>query len=77
MRTLWQKSSYSGVDAEDCLELAPHEPHIALRESETPDDTLTATPKALAALIRACKTPAGRQRQPTQRPTAHLEMRGG
>ncbi|MEU1120760.1 MULTISPECIES: DUF397 domain-containing protein [unclassified Streptomyces] len=52
MRTQWQKSSYSGVEAEDCVELAPHEPHAALRESDDPDAVIATTRPALSALIR-------------------------
>ncbi|MEU6991621.1 DUF397 domain-containing protein [Streptomyces sp. NPDC046465] len=52
---LWQKSSYSGAGDEDCVEVARHEARNLLRESDTPDATLTVTPEGLAALIRTCK----------------------
>ncbi|MET7363538.1 DUF397 domain-containing protein [Streptomyces sp. NPDC005562] len=57
MSVQWQKSSFSGAGGENCVELAPQDPRITLRESETPDDTLTVTPKALAALIRGLRDP--------------------
>ncbi|WP_405862492.1 DUF397 domain-containing protein [Streptomyces sp. NBC_01515] len=34
----WQKSSFSGVEGGNCLELAHHESRILLRESEAPGD---------------------------------------
>ncbi|MFG2785828.1 DUF397 domain-containing protein [Streptomyces prunicolor] len=50
----WQKSSFSGIDAENCLELAHHEGRILLRESETPGDVLALPPERLWALMRHC-----------------------
>ncbi|MFF1376466.1 DUF397 domain-containing protein [Streptomyces sp. NPDC058308] len=55
MSPQWQKSSFSGIDAEDCVEAAHAEGHLLLRESDTPHATLTVTPEGLAALIRTCK----------------------
>ncbi|MFK4065799.1 DUF397 domain-containing protein [Streptomyces sp. NPDC029674] len=56
----WQKSSFSGVDAEDCVELAGHQPHILLRESDAPDAVMAATRASLSALIRWQKSREGR-----------------
>lgn len=52
--TPWQKSSFSGVDAENCLELTHHEGRILLRESETPGDVLPLAPERLRDLIQHC-----------------------
>ena len=56
MSMQWQKSSFSGVEGGNCLELAHTTPHLLLRESETPNDVLTLTPGGLLALIRSLKT---------------------
>ncbi|MFD9905208.1 DUF397 domain-containing protein [Streptomyces sp. NPDC059063] len=55
MSPQWQKSSFSGVEGGNCIELAPREGHILLRESDTPDDILTLTRQELSALIRALR----------------------
>ncbi|GAA2624897.1 DUF397 domain-containing protein [Streptomyces vastus] len=48
----WQKSSFSG-DQANCLYVAATPTGtVHLRESDTPDTILTTTPTALAALIR-------------------------
>ncbi|GAB2955841.1 hypothetical protein GCM10023080_013570 [Streptomyces pseudoechinosporeus] len=48
----WQKSSFSG-DQANCLYVAATPAGtVHLRESDTPDTILTTTPTALAALIR-------------------------
>ncbi|WP_416965495.1 DUF397 domain-containing protein [Streptomyces sp. Agncl-13] len=52
----WQKSSFSGIDAENCLELAHHKGRILLRESDTPDMVVTAAPARLHTLLLAIKT---------------------
>ncbi|MEU9116279.1 DUF397 domain-containing protein [Streptomyces sp. NPDC048483] len=55
----WQKSSYSGGDdAPNCLEVAYAQAGVSLRESDTPDDTITASQGPLQAFIRAVR--AGR-----------------
>ncbi|WP_406170789.1 DUF397 domain-containing protein [Streptomyces sp. NBC_00996] len=51
----WQKSSFSGVDGEDCVELARAEAHLLLRESDAPGDVLALAPRGLLALIRHFK----------------------
>lgn len=56
----WQKSTFSG-DQANCVYVASathgdHPPTIHLRESDTPETTLTTTPEALAALIRTLNT---------------------
>lgn len=56
MSTQWQKSSFSGVNAENCLEVAHAEPHLLLRESDTPGDVLVLAPGGLLALIRHVRT---------------------
>jgi hypothetical protein len=48
----WQKSSYSGGPEGNCLYLATApDGTLRLRESDTPDTILTATPASLAALL--------------------------
>nr|WSY53902.1 DUF397 domain-containing protein [Streptomyces sp. NBC_00886] len=50
----WHKSSFSGVDAENCLELAHHEGRILLRESDTPSYVLALDLQRLRTLIQHC-----------------------
>ncbi|MEU5594240.1 DUF397 domain-containing protein [Streptomyces sp. NPDC020298] len=53
----WQKSSFSGGDADtNCLEMAAATPTTPrLRESDTPATVLTPAPTALHALLTALK----------------------
>ncbi|WP_019062997.1 DUF397 domain-containing protein [Streptomyces prunicolor] len=54
----WQKSTFSGGPEGNCLYVAPApDKTIRLRESDTPDVTLTTTPKGLTALLRHLKSP--------------------
>ncbi|MGW0563414.1 DUF397 domain-containing protein [Streptomyces sp. NPDC003016] len=51
----WQKSTFSG-DQANCVYVATApDGTVRLQESDTPDVTLTTTPSALAALIRAAR----------------------
>ncbi|MFC4505925.1 MULTISPECIES: DUF397 domain-containing protein [Streptomyces] len=52
----WQKSSFSGVDGEDCVEVAHAAPHVLLRESDSPATVLMVPPVSLLALIRQVRT---------------------
>ena len=53
---LWQKSSFSGGDADtDCLEIAATPTTLRLRESDEPATLLSPTPTALNALLTALK----------------------
>ncbi|MGW7048745.1 DUF397 domain-containing protein [Streptomyces avermitilis] len=52
----WQKSSFSGVEGGNCIELARSEPHLLLRESDAPGDVIALAPGGLLALIRQCKS---------------------
>lgn len=48
----WQKSSYStDADGTNCLELARHQGHIWIRESDDPSVALRTTPDRLRALL--------------------------
>ncbi|MFJ6725688.1 MULTISPECIES: DUF397 domain-containing protein [unclassified Streptomyces] len=48
----WQKSTFSGgAEGNACVELASTFGNIHLRESDTPVETLTTTPAALAHLL--------------------------
>ncbi|MGW0825498.1 DUF397 domain-containing protein [Streptomyces sp. NPDC002845] len=59
----WQKSSFS-EDQVNCVQVTtPPDGTIRLRESDTPDVTLTTAPEGLAALLRHVKTDAVRQRR--------------
>ena len=54
----WQKSTFSGGPEGECVYVAPSpDGTIRLRESNTPDVTLTTTPKGLSALLRHLKSP--------------------
>jgi hypothetical protein len=56
----WQKSTYS-AEAANCVYLAAGPTGtLHLRESDTPDTTLTTSPTALHTLVRTLKSPAGR-----------------
>ncbi|MEU9284866.1 DUF397 domain-containing protein [Streptomyces sp. NPDC048275] len=50
---LWQKSSFSGHDDDaDCVELAPRQSLVLLRECDEPGTVMTTTATGLAALVR-------------------------
>ena len=52
----WQKSTFSGGPEGECLYLAPTpDGTIRLRESDTPDVIIAATPEGLAGLLRRLK----------------------
>ncbi|MEV0484103.1 DUF397 domain-containing protein [Streptomyces sp. NPDC050508] len=55
----WQKSSFSGIEGGNCLELAHHKGRILLRESETPGDVLDRGP---APHRRPCPGPWSAER---------------
>lgn len=53
---VWQKSSYSGDDEADCVELAASQgTRTLLRESDEPGTVIETTGPGLAALIRAIR----------------------
>jgi hypothetical protein len=51
----WQKSSFSGGDGPNCVEMAQHEGGIAMRESDVPDNILVTSRANLAAFITGVK----------------------
>ncbi|MBK6019013.1 DUF397 domain-containing protein [Streptomyces sp. MBT53] len=52
----WQKSSYSGGDADtNCLEIAATPTTLHLRESDDPATLLTPAPTALNTMLIALK----------------------
>ncbi|MGW6454934.1 DUF397 domain-containing protein [Streptomyces sp. NPDC055078] len=51
----WQKSSFSGGDGPNCVEIAQHENSILLRESDTPALVITTDRAKLAAFIHGVK----------------------
>lgn len=51
----WQKSSFSGGNGPNCIEIAQHEGRILLRESDDPDVMVTTTPAKLKAFIMGVK----------------------
>lgn len=51
----WQKSSFSGANGADCVEIAHHASSLLVRESDAPSTVLATTPARLAALIRHTK----------------------
>lgn len=57
----WQKSSFSDGAGDNCVYVATTPTGtIHLRESDTPNVTLTTTPAALATLIRSLNQPHSR-----------------
>ncbi|MFI7321651.1 DUF397 domain-containing protein [Streptomyces venezuelae] len=50
--TQWEKSSFSGVEGANCVEVARFEGHLLLRESDDPDTVIATTPVGLNALVR-------------------------
>ncbi|MFF3503615.1 DUF397 domain-containing protein [Streptomyces sp. NPDC003247] len=58
MSVQWQKSSFSGVEGGNCIEVAPAEPRLLLRESEAPEAVLELAPAGLLGLIRRLKAVA-------------------
>ncbi|MGW0837849.1 DUF397 domain-containing protein [Streptomyces prunicolor] len=60
----WQKSTFSGIGAENCLELAHHKGRILLCESDAPGTVVTATPARLHTLLLAIKTGQESRRNP-------------
>jgi hypothetical protein len=55
----WQRSSFSGgAEGSNCLELAAANGTVHLRENTAPDVVITASPRQLAAFIRAVKAGA-------------------
>ncbi|MEU1790428.1 DUF397 domain-containing protein [Streptomyces sparsogenes] len=51
----WRKSSFSGGDGPECVELARSADINLIRESDEPHVVLATTPKRLAAFIAAAK----------------------
>ncbi|MCX5390387.1 DUF397 domain-containing protein [Streptomyces sp. NBC_00094] len=50
----WRKSSYSGDNGGDCIEVADLTAHIAVRDSKNPEGpAFRATPAAFAAFVSA------------------------
>ncbi|MFI8322799.1 DUF397 domain-containing protein [Streptomyces sp. NPDC085529] len=50
----WRKSSYSGPNGGECIEVADLAPHIAVRDSKDPSRPhLLATPDAFAVFVEA------------------------
>ncbi|MFA1550789.1 DUF397 domain-containing protein [Actinomadura chokoriensis] len=56
MRSAWRKSSHSGPEQGDCVEVADLSSGVGIRDSKHPDHGhLTLTPKAFAALLACAK----------------------
>ncbi|MFD7134043.1 DUF397 domain-containing protein [Streptomyces sp. NPDC059894] len=55
MSVQWQKSSASGVEGGNCIEVASVAPHFLLRESEAPEDVIELAPAGLRGLIHHLK----------------------
>ncbi|PSJ27040.1 DUF397 domain-containing protein [Streptosporangium nondiastaticum] len=55
----WQKSSFSGNGpGNDCVEVAEVHGAVAVRESDDPSRSITASSESFAALIRTLKAGA-------------------
>ncbi|WP_322620235.1 DUF397 domain-containing protein [Streptomyces acidicola] len=52
----WQKSSFSGVEGGNCVEVALAQPRLLLREGDSPGKVLAMAPRGLLALIRHIKS---------------------
>ncbi|MFI5807717.1 DUF397 domain-containing protein [Streptomyces sp. NPDC051561] len=56
----WTKSSYSGANTSECVEVAPLPAHTAVRDSKTPDGpSFAVTHGAWTAFILAVQDGAG------------------
>ncbi|MEL3944515.1 DUF397 domain-containing protein [Streptomyces sp. LNU-CPARS28] len=51
----WQKSSFSGGDGPNCVEVAQHEGDIVMRESDSPESVIVTSRDNLAAFIAGVK----------------------
>jgi hypothetical protein len=51
----WRKSSFSGGDGPNCVELGRRAETTLIRESDAPHTVVSTTPKRLAALLGAVK----------------------
>ncbi|MFI2210247.1 DUF397 domain-containing protein [Streptomyces sp. NPDC020141] len=51
----WQKSSFSGGNGPNCLEIAHQDDSVLLRESNTPTTVITTDRAKLAAFIQGVK----------------------
>jgi len=53
----WRKSTYSGNTGGECIECAPLDGVIALRDSKNPEGpAFTTTPRAFATFVKAAAT---------------------
>ncbi|MET9297590.1 DUF397 domain-containing protein [Streptomyces sp. NPDC003077] len=53
----WQRSSFSGGSANNCVEVALAAGHqMAIRESTTPEEIITTDTTVLAALLHSVKS---------------------
>ncbi|NUS86725.1 MAG: DUF397 domain-containing protein [Streptomyces sp.] len=52
---IWKKSSFSEGEGANCIELARHDGHILIRESDDPGAVLTAAPDRLGPFLAAVK----------------------
>ncbi|WP_309504979.1 DUF397 domain-containing protein [Streptomyces sp. KM273126] len=55
MPVQWQKSSFSGVEGGNCVELAHYEGQILIRESAASAAVITTAPELLRCLLAALK----------------------
>ncbi|MEU2794088.1 DUF397 domain-containing protein [Streptomyces sp. NPDC007100] len=51
----WQKSSFSGGEGENCVEVALRGGNVMMRESDEPDSTISTTRTKMAAFIARVK----------------------
>ncbi|WP_432025301.1 DUF397 domain-containing protein [Streptomyces sp. 1222.5] len=54
-RAQWRKSSYSGSNGGECVEVAHLVPHTAVRDSKAPAHTLLFPPTAWSAFVESVK----------------------
>ncbi|MDK9496652.1 DUF397 domain-containing protein [Streptomyces katrae] len=53
--TSWQKSSFSGGNGENCIEVGQQAGSIVMRESDDPGHVITTSRSKLAAFIQGVK----------------------
>ncbi|MER7051656.1 MULTISPECIES: DUF397 domain-containing protein [unclassified Streptomyces] len=56
MTVNWFKSSYSGGEGNECVEVADRGPWVSVRDSKAPDATVTVSTGAFVAFVEGLPT---------------------
>lgn len=51
----WRKSSFSGGEGENCVEVALHDGRVMMRESDEPASTISTTRTEMASFFKGVK----------------------